>query len=310
MTLPKRRVIISDREDALLFFLWRHRVSTFQTLRHIFFPTTGNETAYNRLRRLRATGYLRTEHTEKYGKPIWCLGERGFRYLETVRLSDLKTNGYRPQSRHHDLLVMAALLGDWYRLAPSKVTTVTEQELIATEPRCIPVNLKERFTHRPDGLWINSSGKESSAIALEVELHDKSDSRYEEICSFYGGFHFIENVIWILPDKALAKRLQKIAEAGAMPRKGQHIFVLLKDFEQKLWVSPLINSSLKGKMMSDVLSEKLEKPFRNPIETPINPHIENLHKPSTQSIISPLLNFSLSFERSKTYASLPPLPNP
>jgi hypothetical protein len=310
MTMMTRsKVLISAREEELLFFLWRHRVSTFQTLHRLFFSSTGTETAYNRLRRLRKADFVRVERTERKGKVIWCLGERGFRFLESVRLSDLKSKGYRPNSRTHDLLVMCALLGDWYKAAPDGVSVVTEQELVATEPSSIPLKTLESFRHRPDGLWVTNDGREASAVALEVEISVKSIARYEETCSFYGGFHFIENVIWIVPDRALARKIQALAAAGAMPREGQHLFVLLEDFEASLWNTRFLNPSLKNKSMSDFLSRRFKKPYRDPIEQPIDTLIERCPSAARASTISPLLDSSLSIARFDTYRKLRRLPN-
>jgi hypothetical protein len=300
----KSKIVISPREEKLLLFLWRHRVSTFQTLRILFYPTTGNETVYNRLRRLRKADFVRAEYTERKAKPVWCLGERGIRFLESVSLPELKSGGYRPKSRFHDLLVMSALLGDWYKTCPDKVAIVTEQEMLTTEPDCIPAKLFEKFTHRPDGLWVKTLGRESSAVALEVEISAKSEARYEEICSFYGGFHFIENVIWIIPDRALARKIQTIAAAGAMPRDGQHLFMLLEDFESKVWNAKILNPSMNGKSLADFLTQNFEKPYRSLIEKPIETPIERCTSGARGPTISPLLDSSLSIERFAAYTKL------
>jgi len=300
----KSRTIISEREVDLLFFLWRHRVSTFQTLRQLFYPSTGAETAYNRLRRLRAADFVGTEYTEGNGKTVWCLGERGFRLLEAMRLPDLKSKGYRPSSPTHDLLVMGALLGEWYQKTPSGVSVITEQELLTTEPSGIPAKVLENFKHRPDGLWLTTYAREPSAIALEVEISGKSVTRYEETCSFYGGFHFIENVVWIVPDRSLAKKIQTIASATTMPRDGQNLFVLLEDFESKLWDAKILNASLKGMSMSGFLRERLERPDPSTIGRSIGPLIEDCSSKPRGPTKSPLLDCALSIERFNAYIKL------
>lgn len=300
----KSKVIITAREVELLFFLWRHRVATFQTLRNLFYPETGNETAYNRLRRIRDADFIQTGCNEKNGKTIWCLGDRGFRYLESIRLPELKSKGYRPNSCYHDLYVMAALLGEWYKILPEGIAIVTDQELLTTELSCIPPKIQEAFKHRPDGMWVKTHGKEPSAISLEMEITCKSEARYDEICSFYGSFNFIENVIWIVPDRALAKKIQKSALACAMPKDGQHIFVLLEDFESKSWAAKILNSSMSDKSLSDFLYNSFKSPYRSVIGKAIETPIEHCRSGNRGPINSPLLDFSLSIDRFTTYKKM------
>jgi hypothetical protein len=303
------KVRISSAEEDLLYFLWRHRVSTFHTLKNLFYPDTGIETAYNRLRKLRAADYVKTDFTERKAKTVWCLGERGMRLLEALILPDLKVSAYKPKNKLHDLLAMSALLGDWYKSTPDNLSIVTEQELIAVEPDSIPGKLYEKFTHRPDGLWVKSDGLESSAVALELEMNGKAGGRYEEICSFYGGFHFIENVIWIVPNKALARKIQTVAKNGAMPREGQHVFLLLDDFEENLWNAILLNTSMKGKSMSEFIFKYFGVSNRSLIEPPIELLTAQCALSGRGSITSPLLKSSLSLERLKRYKKIPAQPN-
>jgi hypothetical protein len=299
--LTKSKIVISQREVELLFFLWRHRVATFQTLAQLFYPTTGNETVYNRLRRIREGDFIQTGFNERNGKTVWCLGERGYRFLESVRLPELKSKGYRPNSCYHDLYAMAALLGDWYKAIPDGVDVVTEQELLTTELSCVPPKIQEAFKHRPDGLWVKTRSNEPSAIALEMETTGKSEARYDEICSFYGSFNFIETVVWIVPDRALAKKIQKSALACAMPKDGSHIFILLEDFESKLWAAKFLNSSMSEKSLSEFLSSSFEMPYRSAIGNGIETPIEGCRSGPRRPINSPLLDFSLSINRFTTY---------
>jgi hypothetical protein len=305
----KSKVVISKREKDLLLFLWRHRVATFQTLRQLFFPSTGNETVYNRLRRLRSADFVRTAQNEANGKTVWCLGDRGFRFLEAVFLPELKSKGYRPNSCHHDLYVMAALLGDWYETTPEGVVMVTEQELLTTEVACIPPKTQEGFKHRPDGLWVKTFSKDPCAISLEVETNGKSESRYDEICSFYASFHFIENVVWIIPNIALARKIQRSASACAIPKEGLHIFTLLEDFESKLWDAKILNPSMKDKSLSDFLHQSFEKPYRTAIGKHLETPIESCRSGSHVPTISPLLDSSLSIARFAAYRKTREHPN-
>jgi|GEM_PF-671148 len=297
------RVIISKSQQNLLYFLWRHRVSTFKTLKTLFFPNTGTETCYNRLRKLKKAGYVRLAYCERSGRTLWCLGERGFWHLEAVRLPELKTKSYRPNNIYHDWINMAALRGDWNERNPGGIAIVTDQELTATEVPWFPIGIQADIKHRPDGFWMKLNASEPTAIALEVEINGKSQARYEEICSAYNSIHFVDHVIWIVPDRGLSKKIQAAAEACVNSRTDFHLFVLLEDFEAGLWQAQILNGTGR-KSMSQFLSSYFRMSDRIGIGTPIEKPVEDGQQSVRGPTKSPLLDSSLSIERFSGYKKI------
>ena len=89
--------------------------------------------------------------------------------------------GFVPQSLSHDHFVSCVLLGDWFTKLPPGVTIITEQELLSLNLTGVAPGLQNEKARRPDGLWRFEIGPEKKFLALEVELHTKSDSDYVEI---------------------------------------------------------------------------------------------------------------------------------
>ena len=258
-----KRPVLSERDIQVLLFLWRHRLSTFRALREIFYPQRSAETAYSRMKKLRRAGYVRTDFMDGTGAKVWCLNERGFRLLEANHLPNLKTGAYKPQSKYHDLRVLAALLGDWYVQLPKGVRILSEQDIIALEHDELPPEIVDAKDHVPDGVWIFEKGRERQGVALEVETTAKSTARYERICSLYASRHFISNVVWIVASRRIAERILKAAGSGSFA-SNQHLFILLSDFEKRGWLAEFLNVSRKGISLRSFLESQLDSTSSTP----------------------------------------------
>ncbi len=246
---------IFRKEDIeILLFLWRHRIATFQALKIIFYPTLSNRQAYDRLKRLLKGRYILINKIDGNINKVWQLDQRGFAYLKNILMIETKSKTYKPQSEYHDLLVMAAILGDWALKKPNDATIVTEKELMEKEIDSIPQTIFQETHRRPDGLWLFSKKENPFAVALEVEISRKSSVEYEKICSYYGKNLFFQHVIWIIDSPALAARIHSASNKYAMSRTGLHCFILKRDFETKLWQAEFINNSLKGTTVKTFLN--------------------------------------------------------
>ena len=252
-----RNTILSKRDGAILMFLWRHKIATFQSLKTIFCPFDMVDSFYKRLWLLKRGGYVLNEKITGTSDKVWLLGRRGFEYLSANRLpGDLVTKMYKPHWQYHDLVTMAALLGNWHTTKPNNVEIVAEQELANTYIQQLPSHLKKSMEHRPDGLWIYSSGNDHRAIALEVELTAKSSPRYEKICAFYSAEAFFDNVLWIVSSKSLGLRILEASRFYKDARERLHLFIDVEDFKTNLWNSSIMNKSMAGVTMANVLRKK------------------------------------------------------
>jgi hypothetical protein len=289
--------ILLSKDREILQFLWRHRIATFDAIKAKFFSQVSNQQAYYILRRLRRGQYVRVEKLNGTKNTVWVLDRRGFLYLsDNGQLPDLKTRGFRPQSKYHDLLAAAALTGDWMVKMPSGVSIVTEQEMLALHLSCLPREIRKEREHQPDGLWIFQSGKDCSAIALEIESSAKTNERYEQICSFYVSQVFFDHVVWIVTNKTLAERILETSQRHGMPRMGLHLFILQQNFEKLGWDSQFENKSLGDVSLANFLSSKAGVR----IKTSNHPRITGA-SPSNPPVVlqphrSPFLNFRVSLE--------------
>jgi hypothetical protein len=292
--------IFRKEDKEILLFLWRHRLATFQALKKIFYPTLSNRQAYDKLKRLIKGKYIMINKIDGAQERVWQLDKRGFNYLKYELMIEMKSKTYKPQSGYHDLMAMAALLGNWAVQPPREVKIVTELELMETEVDDLPQTVLENTNRRPDGLWLYQNNQNPFAIALEVELSRKATIEYEQICNYYGKNLFIKHVIWIVDSQALAARIHSVASKYGNPRPGLHCFVLKSDFEKRLWQAEFVNTSLKGVSIHNFLNQQMQnntfKTQRSIQQTPQT----NLGE-TILAKCNYLLNFDLSLDKTEAY---------
>jgi len=129
----------------------------------------------------------------------------------------------------------------------------------------LPDFLPKNGLCRPDGYWIYMTEGRESAIALEVELSRKMDSRYVNSKTFYNTASNIEKCIWIVPTIKFAKRVSKLHVDSRTKDKNKHQFFLVDDVLENAWESICVHGSNKGSSLRDLLYEFARE---SPIETP------------------------------------------
>lgn len=264
---PRLDPVLSEKDQDILIFIWRHRVVTFEALRTFFYPDLCKKKAHRRLLRLKHGEFVKSGKMDGTRRLVWCLDIRGFKYLVANFLPELKTKTYRPQSPYHDLMVAGALLGPWRLSPPSGVTIITEQELVATEQEILPYELRKKMEHRPDGLWVMGTENEKTAVALEVELSGKTSDRYEQICSFYTGNLFFKYVVWIVADKTLGRRIFYSSRKSGIPREDLHLFIEKQDFIERGWDCTILNESMNGISLANLLNTEAGVKLRSSVES-------------------------------------------
>lgn len=259
--------ILSEKDQDILIFLWKHRIATFEALRTFFYPDLCKKKAHRRLLRLKQGEFVKSDKMDGTRRLVWYLDTRGFKYLVANFLPELKAKTYRPQSPYHDLMVAGALLGPWKLSPPESVKIITEQELVTTEQEALPYELRKKMEHRPDGLWVMGAGNEKMAVALEVELSGKSSDRYEQICSFYTGNLFFKHVVWIVADKTLGRRIFHSSRKSGIPREDLHLFIEQKDFMERGWDCTILNESMNGISLANLLNTESGVKIRSQLES-------------------------------------------
>ena len=296
-----KAVVISERDFAMLEFLWRHRAVTFLTLYEIFYNKIKMLTCYTRLDKLRRQGFITTRGEDGSTRRYWCLERRGMAYL-AQNMETLKTLGFKPQSLYHDHLASSILLGDWYRELPAGVHVVTEQDLISRDLPKVAPGFQDGTERRPDGLWSFKVGPVMKFVALELELHAKPDQLYSEIVRYYDNNFGVEKVIWVVSGEKLMHRIHQISLAHATLKKSDHLFLSANDVKKSLWQAIFKNDSLKGVSLAEFLTSFLTNPGKPPTSTPKSTPTNTAQVAEKPLAPSVLLNFDGCFVKSSPYS--------
>lgn len=273
-TIHKLNPVITDIDRKIFRFMWKHKITTFEALRVLFYPNIPAHVAYYKLCRLRHGGYLDVQRFNGTRHLVWCLARRGFDLINGNGLPETKTKSFKPQSQYHDFLVTSALLGNWRLTPPVGVTVVSEQELQNTQVLGLPTELQNNSERRPDGLWIFNTGSAKCAVALEVETSGKTNQRYEEICTFYSSQLFFKNVVWIVEDRSLGQQILSCGSRYGNPRKDMHLIIEKDDYLESGWDSKFLNYPVKDITLAEYLNG-LAGVKISPVTSPKRVHVES-----------------------------------
>jgi hypothetical protein len=282
---------VTERDYAVLKFLWFWKVSTTAALKLKFFPECAPQTAYNRLRELEKRGMIlgRADVTGRYF--VWTLTANGNARVKWA-LPELKHDGYRSEYPAHDLLVAAIHNGDWLLSRPKSVEVFTEQQMRRYAEHSCPEWVPTDESHRPDGYWRFTNGVMADrTIALEVELHQKSKTDYRSVARFYDDHRFIERVLWVVPRASTARRLAELLLEWDDREWNPHVFAAVPEVLKLGWAAPILIGKDQGRTIADVLSpesmQRAEKIHERPMHSP------------EPNLISSLLNVAKTPHKSK-----------
>lgn len=246
-------------EIPILTFLWRWKVSTTSAVYLRFKPVVNwtEYTAYGRMKKLKAKGFVDFKYSDNCSFKVWTLSRKGFKAI-SKRLPLLREEGYLSENIEHDIYVMAAHTGDWLpHKAISDVKTLTEQELRRIAPEALPKDVPNASDHRPDGYWLFGEGNQRKLVALEVELNRKSTEDYVEVGAFYNENSSISSVLWIVQSQALANKISNAASQNLVRYRDIHNFILLSDFIENGWSSVVFSGKYRLIKMRDFLTKHI-----------------------------------------------------
>jgi hypothetical protein len=278
---------LNDREVRILIFLWKWKlVSNTALTSKRFFPATSDPRAYNRLLDLKRAALIEVRCDDKIQTFAWTLTQKGFKAIREF-LPALREEGFRSEYFEHDFLVTAFHLGDWLIELPPNVRFFTEQELrrcaFDEYPSWVP-----RTEHRPDGYFGFTGDDKIIPVAIEVELNRKTPSAYEGIGEFYADTSSVYRVLWCVPSIAAAKRIHTKIREFISVRNNIHNLILVSDFRDSGWQSPIIEGPEAGKTVRQFLGEI---PRRKGVESTWNSTTRLLlqsRKSYVKSKVSPL----------------------
>lgn len=253
----KQYVFVSHTKDKpVLEFIWRWKLATTACVFRRFWPKfkwTYTTTHY-RLWLLKKRGLIASVYNNRDQGRVWCLTQAGFNAIRE-KLPALIEEGFASDDIGHDLLVQAAHIGEWLpMLSVPDVGIVTEQQMQRIHPDVLPEWIPKSKAHRPDGYWYFPNGKEIRLVALEVELSQKKNDRYEFLGNFYNRERMVSRVVWIVDGQALCGKMLARFNDGYTRFRDIHNFIALSEFNEKGWGSEIFLGPEAGQKLTDFLN--------------------------------------------------------
>lgn len=242
-----------------------------------FFPKAKPESAYRKIHQLAKSGYVEPIVSSSGNGFVWALGDRGFKeILEDV--GPLAENGYKSEAVGHDLLTMAAMMGEWISGPPSGIQVFTEQQLRRLKVSQYPMWVPHSDNHRADGYMKLPGLKLNGTVAFEIERSQKELSKYELIADFYEEFPFVSHVVWFTPLKNGKCSIDERIRSYLKRTNSKHSFVDLNDFTKLGWqakfaIGPLIGKSVSEFMVNSSSTPRQQVDSRLLLETKKCPRI-------------------------------------
>ena len=109
------------RDERLLIYLWKWKLSTTQALSEKFFPAVAPATAYRRLWTLSKGEFIQCRSDRSGRKFMWELGKRGYEAIRGHLPESLEEEGFKSEHPGHDLLASAFHMGDYAHSVPENV---------------------------------------------------------------------------------------------------------------------------------------------------------------------------------------------
>lgn len=242
----------NDINFSLLHFLWLWKVSTTAALHQKFSPECSGHGFYSRLWRLERQGLIQERTGEKPRNCFWTLGKAGFAVIRN-HLPELAEEGYQSEHLEHDLLVAAIHLGDGLFEAINGLEFFTEQQLRRYEPSSCPKWVPPCLGHRPDGYWRTTTAKGTQTIALEVELHQKSDREYAAAARYYDDMKNIDRVLWVTKRPSVGANIHRCV-LSAVSDGSKHNYISLSPIYRLGWQAAIELGTESGNTISTVLA--------------------------------------------------------
>ena len=256
MTKPSAKVGI-----PLLKFLWKWKVATTASLALRHYPNAQMASAHRKLLNLSYGGYIRAIHSDTGDGCVWSLTEKGYKVIrEDVGI--LKEEGYKSEAIGHDLLSMAAMIGEWIHGNPDGVQIFSEQQLRRITLSQFPMWVPQSEIHRADGYWRLPGLDSNCSVALELEKTKKEISKYELVADFYEEHKFVRHVIWIAKLAGDRSAIEERIRSYLRQNQTKHSFIDIREFTKLGWQAKFKIGPLSGRTLSELMVALSSQPHR------------------------------------------------
>ena len=236
---------LHELDKKILHFLWRWKVANIRTLREALSPGQNHNTFNKRIRKLEKNKLIEAQRIFIPNMTLWRLTEIGFQVIRES-LGPIRTTGTQSASPYHDAMVLAFQMGNWVWEDDQKPQFVTDQELIQYGLDDLPKGMPDLSGHRADGYSFVLFENEPSALAIEVELHAKSVSRYQNVIRWYGLERKVARVLWLVGDDLVISQMNKARIEEQNKEEDLHVFVRLEDYLKTGWDAACTNDCSKS----------------------------------------------------------------
>lgn len=224
----------------ILKFLWKWKLSPTKILFRAVGKNSTPRSFVKRLKKLERNLHIEALWDELHLIWSWQLTDHGMEVI-ACDFAELKDLGFRSASYPHDRWVQAFLLGEWLWEKENPPQITTDQELLKLPVFCEEKGLPKVSRHRPDGYLCLTQDNKTKLIAIEVELHAKSLSRYQELMNFYRYERKIDRILWLYQNENVMAQVLKAKAEARDPSENLHLFVSLEDYIKSGWDAMLVN---------------------------------------------------------------------
>jgi hypothetical protein len=205
-------VHLTERDLKIMGDLYRFRFLTFGQLKEKYFERRSKGTLSNRLSRLKFAGFVSRMPVgvlpgggiDRSIGTLFRLTPKGITALRTAMPSEIyfSLSPVTVAALHHDTVLNSLLV--WSERENPGAEIITEGGLRR--------KLGGTRSQVPDALIVDTTS--GTRIAVELELTQKSESRYREIVLNYQLSKDYDHVLYVLGNAAIESKLKKVITGG------------------------------------------------------------------------------------------------
>lgn len=208
MKVDEEKVVITQRDHELFFFLNQGKVSTVEQINRYFFPDTGFKTVHRRLTKLVKTNFLSKDVFLQNGSPkiTFGLGEKGLSRIQSLLPYAAPPKVQKSDSPEHDIVLNDIR----YALKRSDrvLSILGENELQSSQEFQKDKRYAPFVELNSDGVLSIKKSSGDILVALEYDANKKTASRYLEKMQQYYRKTVIPAVFYIGKTKSILSMVQ------------------------------------------------------------------------------------------------------
>lgn len=254
----KSTLKLSDRDQEILFFMWRWKMATTRNIWSRFYGSQSFRSAYVRLWRMENAGLIESISTPDRQNHFWTLTQDSYKEIIAPVTPGICQQGFKSEYFMHDFMVNALQLGDFICQDMNELRLFTEQQLRRLDPEFYPGWVPKSKLHRPDGYSFLKVGEQNRILAYEVELSQKKLLVYENVGRFYELDTKVDEVVWLVDGISQAKSIQRAIQEAVRDKAKIHSFILVDEFRKHHWQTQIALGKSQGLSVREIHGNQQE----------------------------------------------------